>query len=259
MKTTIEQIHGEFDTAQELILEEAKRIISENKVENVDYIQKMKQLGFVNSDVVKKAEKKQKTVVENNEMAELVMYYKREYPFLKFLTEDKLDEICDKYNLIYAPVNRYKKSVPEKNLNEIQSAKRINHMDRVETYYKVTDIKDASYSRIPTSIKKKVCEGVHHEKPDWMYLGRKYGRSGDFMSATITTERIEKDGLFIAAPKSHFNLNGLKSHKKGFFKSITERQIPDPIVFRYVRGGIQVLSKWGDESNDISLQNEILN
>ena len=64
--------------------------------------------------------------------------------------------------------------------------------------------------------------------------------------------------MFITAPKSHFDLKDLKSKGLGFF-DITITEVKDPIVFRYVKGGIQVLSKWGLEASDATLQNEILN
>lgn len=67
--------------------------------------------------------------------------------------------------------------------------------------------------------------------------------------ATIDREIIE---IFIAAPKSHFNLKGLKKQKLGFFNFMRIEPV-DPIVFRYVNGGIQIISKWGDEANDTEL------
>lgn len=65
-------------------------------------------------------------------------------------------------------------------------------------------------------------------------------------------QKIERGGLFIAAPQSHFDTKGLTKKGLGFF-SVFETEIKDPIVFRYVRGGIQVLTKWGLEANDPAL------
>ena len=75
---------------------------------------------------------------------------------------------------------------------------------------------------------------------------------------TDEMEEINRDGLFIAAPKSHFDLKGLKKKGLGFF-NFTVTEVKDPIVFRYVKGGIQVLSKWGLEANDEMLVNPINN
>lgn len=67
---------------------------------------------------------------------------------------------------------------------------------------------------------------------------------------------ISKSGLFIAAPKSDFNLEGLSKKGKGYFNVF---EIKDPIVFRYVRGGIQVITKWGLEADDDALVVDKLN
>jgi hypothetical protein len=72
-------------------------------------------------------------------------------------------------------------------------------------------------------------------------------------------EKLDRTSLFIAAPKSHFNLDGLKKKNKFGFFNFTIFEVKDPIVFRYCRGGVQVLSKWGDETNDKLLLNEKLN
>jgi hypothetical protein len=79
-----------------------------------------------------------------------------------------------------------------------------------------------------------------------------------FIADAIQTT-YDRTGLFIAAPKEHFDLSGLTFDKnKGFYEAKV-RVIKDPIVFRYVKGGIQVLSKWGLEAEDPALQIEILN
>ena len=69
--------------------------------------------------------------------------------------------------------------------------------------------------------------------------------------------RVDRTGLFIAAPKSHFNLDGLKKTSKFSFNLVTIQK--DPIVFRYCRGGIQVITKWGLEAGDESLVNPVIN
>lgn len=76
--------------------------------------------------------------------------------------------------------------------------------------------------------------------------------------STFTYTKIVKSGLFICAPQSHFDLDGLKKNKFGFLKVI-KTEVKDPIVFRYCRGGVQVLSKWGLEADDELLYNEFEN
>jgi hypothetical protein len=59
--------------------------------------------------------------------------------------------------------------------------------------------------------------------------------------------------LFIAADKALFNLKGLEKSKNGFGFFKKHIPNPDPIVFRYVKGGILIISKWGLEANDPEL------
>jgi hypothetical protein len=263
MKTiTVEQIHADFDNAQEVILAEAKQIIENTQVSNMSHVNHLRQTGFINSEVVKKAEGKLSLQVKSKEMAELVMHYKTKYPFLKFLTENKLDEICDKYKLIYAPVGNYKKDVPEKNLIEINQAKPLEESDARPLLWKVT--KMSFFSGVPLRVRRWVLNTEFTENPGndlWFTKKCPIPFDGWFYNSDgYTKEKIDKSGLFIAAPKSHFDLKGLSQKGiKGFFKTTVIKEVPDPIVFRYCKGGIQVLSKWGEEADDPQLTNELLN
>ena len=74
------------------------------------------------------------------------------------------------------------------------------------------------------------------------------------ISDEITTIIYDKEGLYICAPKSHFDLKELtKTGQYSYLKTEKYTVKDDPIVFRYCRGGIQVLSKWGLEANDSKL------
>lgn len=221
MNEVVEQIHIAFDDAQDFLLREAKKYekrTAPSKSE-AEYAEKMTELGFVKSAKVKDIREREEAIQKSRKLSQLVRHYKKTYPFLKFVTVVQLDAICEKYNLIYAPVRNYIKEVPEKNLAEIASAQELKENDKVENHRSVT---------------------------------RRTGY--------IDTETTDQQGLFIAAPESHFDLKGLKKKGKlGFFKVTMKTEPDDPIVFRYVRGGIQVLSKWGEEANDPMLANPIDN
>lgn len=263
----VQEIHSAFDTAQDLLLEQAKEITNANVVSNADHVAKMKELGFVNSNVVKEAEEKHGVIVENRETADLIMYYKQTYPFLKFLTETKLDEICDKYALIHAPVRNYKKDVPDKNLKEILNIQALGREDRAMNTCRV---KKAEYfSEVSGKIKRWISSqefeftrGTPPSDREIMEMCPiRFRGSWLFYSGFPIWDITKKEGNYIAAPKSHFDLKGTtKKGKKGFFKTeIFKPEVKDPIVFRYVRGGIQVLSKWGLEANDPDLANALDN
>lgn len=197
----VKQIHADIDAAQGLLVEEAtKRLSTYTETYDEKYIGEMEKYGFHNAEIVQEYNKRKREKENTERLLKLVEYYREKYPFQKFLTMPQLDAICEKYNLIHAPVRNYLKTVPKKNLDEIAKAKELERHD---------EIKDSRFR-----------------------------------------------GLFIAAPKSHFDLQGLEKHgKRGWLRP----EPKDPIVFRYVNGGIQVLTKWGPEAEDPMLTNPIDN
>jgi hypothetical protein len=293
----IEEIHNEFDTAPDRILKQALEILnleSEKKVELqsnvVEKAIRLKNQGFIKNGLVANLKKTEEEISHkdfiigmNKNMADMVNYYASTYPFLKFLPESELDRICEKYGLIYAPVKHYKMPVPDKNLEEIENAQKLRSQDEIDKMitYRLTDESNTimGLTREEERLVRKEGIPVH---PDVI----KNGKSSTF---SLTTSRynqrsiiekhfgkkisirwewagssefseIDKSGLFIAAPKKHFDLTDLEfDGKKGYFKKTTTIVVKDPIVFRYVKGGIQVLSKWGLEAEDPALQHEILN
>lgn len=258
-KEIIQEIHDSFDNAQDELLKQATYIIEQHKPKSSDKAERLEKLGFVNSETVIKNLANKEVLISSKKDADLVNYYKTSYPFLKFLKEEQLDAICKKYNLIYAPVGRYKKDVPEKNVTEIENAQSILKQDCLPKSIRIMGYKFNS--------DKTRFERFLNDYPNGLISLKKLQEWHPNISTAIFCkynfnitkfQEIDKTGLFIAAPKSHFNLKGLKNKAFGFF-NMTITEVKDPIVFRYVKGGIQVLSKWGLEANDEMLQNEILN
>lgn len=290
----IEEIHNEFDTAPERILQQALSIISEQEGLKVsleseieDKAVRLRNLGFVKNGIVNKLgdieeRNRQKDLIINMEMetARQIKYYARTYPFLKFLPVSELDRICDKYGLVYAPVKHYKMPVPDKNLKEIENAQPLKSTDIqpdivTRTFYDDSYSRGWGYKQV-----KEILGGNRFTDDEIRQLAKKHGISlgwretgKDFFwkvsrkflhedNTCLTREEVEtssRSGLFIAAPKDHFDLTGLTfDKKKGYFQTTIQIK-KDPIVFRYVKGGIQVLSKWGLEADDPALQIEILN
>ncbi len=277
----IQEIHDSFDNAQEELLSQAMAIINNHSLSDTSKADRLEALGFTRSKTVVKNIENKKVLVESKKDADLVNYYKQTYPFLKFLKEEQLDTICEKYGLMYAPVDRYTKDVPDKNVSEIESAQGLKWGDEARNKDTYTFLN--SYNHRKSDFKKVIqflgSETLNEEKMDSIYksLGISKGfRSYSDFIYDITDQlpnvlgvrkslltncihtKVDVSGLFIAAPKSHFDLTGLKQNGKGFFKT-TVKEVKDPIVFRYVKGGIQVLSKWGLEADDEMLQVDILN
>lgn len=264
----VAEIHKEFDTAQERLLAEAQEIINNSGALLSDKAERLEQIGFVNSKTVVRHRQNINALVKNREQAELIEYYKQTYPFQKFLTEDELNRICVKYHLVYAPVANYKKEVPEKNISEIEDVSILKDEDYPKDIEKTKLFLEKwlaggmdflSMGSKWQRILPKTLDGVVSKWEADRILNLKYDTGITFLVKRVGHININRQGLFIAAPRSHFNLKGLKKNNKFSFLNITITEVKDPIVFRYCRGGVQVISKWGLEASDEVLVNEKMN
>ena len=117
MNEIIQEIHSEFSIAEDNLLKEAQTIINKKYTEDKDSIEIMKSLGFSNfkEAVLLSPEKQEKA----RKLQNLVEKYKMLSTY-RFITEEKLVEICKKYTLLHAPIDRYTGSIPYKNRVEIK-------------------------------------------------------------------------------------------------------------------------------------------
>lgn len=266
-ETLVVEIHHEFDAVQDRLLSEAKAVIAKS---SEPLANRLAAAGFVNTPTAKQLP----ALVQSKEQAELIQYYQQNYPFQKFLTEQELDRICKKYNLIYAPVANYIKDVPEKNLSDIENAKPLhdafvkssqiayklscNFRTQENLFKRFTKEfgKDTFTHEEAVAILAKTGRSYFTKDFAFLYSGVFYGEN---LLTTVVETKTELSGLFIAAPKSHFNIKDLKKSGTFGFMNITVREVKDPIVFRYCKGGIQVLTKWGLEAADPLVVNALEN
>lgn len=289
---TVEEIHAEFDSGEQRILDECNKILQELKIPTESKIEKkakiLEELGFINSETVHQAKKfwernkeiEQKIAITFKQ-AETIKYFKQKYPFEKFITMEELDRICNKYNLIHAPVANYIKDIPEKNVLEMKNCKKLDSFDiiPIENHvefelYNWDEVKYRNKYVLPSEIKSEDCRFIttNDLRYSWDIKGeaflhlksKGYNITKELSFAESNITKVDKSGLFIAAPHSHFNLKGLdKKSKFGFFKTEI-LEVKDPVVFEYCREGlVRIISKWGTEDDkaylDPILQNEILN
>lgn len=277
-RPTVEEIHEEIDSAQERLLNNALAILEKHS-STEERAARLNKLGFVLAPEVKQVD----LIKMNRSTAELVEYYRDQYPGLKFLTLEEMTRICNKYDLFMAPVARYTKSVPDKNIAEIESVQPLQERDAMSYRFMLREDpsnRRGNKLRGPKEIVAQLKAGMdvtdilassdfgryYIDTREWsrgvdmvgyyalpilkkMHPGLAY----DYSSIGFNSMMIDQRGLFIAAPKSHFNTEGLAKEGRSFFNS-TGWTAPDPIVYRHCRGGIQVLSKWGEEANDEALQ-----
>jgi hypothetical protein len=233
MKTiTAKQIHAAFDAASDLLLEEAERKRGGREpgaVERIKKAERLKRLGFVDSEEVIAA----KAIIRLQYDRELAPYYRKKYPFLRFITEEQLNRICDKYDLVYSDVTDYTGVIPMKNLEEMENA-RIKPEDYIE---KPEEPKRIKALEIALETEKRTTDN-----PDVKIsiLEESNALKGDYIQA-YAQYLLRKYTLFIVvAPESFF---------KPFRQTGDEFHTKDPIVFRWVRGGLLIITKWGGEAS----------
>lgn len=261
-------------------------------------------LGFVNSEVIQQASfLKQRTLDTKNiiditsKQAQSIRYLKSKYPLEKFITIDELNRICDKYKLIHAPAANYIKDIPEKNVLEMANCKKLEKDDKFKETLYLSDfnklgeilIRELGKENNPSFTLEEMIElneywlgkggnqslsfGIYdlqHKSDMWFtaggqnYLKSKYievfGSYPRFNKSTI----IEKNGIFIAAPNSHFNLEGLEKKSKFGFFNVTVQEVKDPVAFEYCINDIcRIITKWGTDDDqsylDPLLTDETLN
>jgi hypothetical protein len=215
---TVKQIHSEFKKASDLLYRETAEMHTVD-LAKFEKAKRLKALGFTSSS----------ECVEIPGKDELPVYYREKYPFLKFITEEQLESICEKYGLIYAMSWLYIGEIPEKNLREIENAQPLDSGDRFEWSIQLMDAceeeaaKSSGYTDSP-NIHRIACE---------LFRMRVKSRA---------------DNLWVAANKELFDLKRMEN-----IPDTHGSEVKDPIVFRYCRGGILIISKWGDEANDTEL------
>jgi hypothetical protein len=274
MKTaTAKQIHDEIEAASDSLVSSAKAFFVTLEKANIDYVfsryfthtvtertSELLRLGFIALPEVidqnKSAEERKAALAEaekERSRNERILYYRKTYPAYKFLTQEQLEGICEKYNLVYTGVRYYTGDVPDKNLKEIADAT-IRKEDAKRNVIHVW-VKP-KYAEPEGSFLFDVDEPLENDdlfhSVEFLTYQEADRRKFRYPTLIETKSSItDCSGLYIAAPKSKFT--GLERFaidaSVGFLRSKTWRPEPkDPIVFRFVKGGILIISMWGDEA-----------
>lgn len=228
----IAEIHNEFDTVTDKLLAEAKEILS--GIKDVNKGERLKALGFTCSKAAAEAAGEILKRDKNMQIAENIEYFRMYYPNNKFITEEKVAEICKKYRLLLGLAHWYSGDVPEKNLQEIERFKL-----REEDFFVHTIQKFEHDGKKYVGYSKQDIYG----RPNWVSLDTK------------EPEIKEQEKFKICAPISDFNETYIRNYvtvEDGYKLS----PIQDPIVLQPVKGGYLIVSKWGLESEDAELVNE---
>lgn len=258
----VDEIHNEFFTAGDNILDEAKSLLSKLETQDIAKGKRLAALGFGKTREAVAAIETENKLATTKEIAELVMYYKVNYPNNKFITEEQVKAICEKYGLVCGETSAYKGFVPESKLLEIERFK-VKDVDKcigvlygqktgvyefirnvgggdVNGFWKDEIIKgDSATFDNNGAVKKYFSDSV---RANFKYYD------------TLEVRGYRDSGLRICAPLKDMEV---KSNQKVVGYKIQD--IPDPVVLQPVRGGYLIVCAWGDEASDEIVVNQQMN
>lgn len=276
---TVKEIHDEVDGLELEFLSEVNSILNSDALVESKEERKSKlaqELGFVNSSVVSEARKivdDRETLIVKTETAELLKMYKQHYPLDKIITVSMFEEVCDKYGLIIAPVENYIKDIPEKNLLELRNSKSTLNEHYSDDFLVLSSVTfmgghTESYQEyIRSFIGQNIStygakvNKFDNEESNIELLAKSFNgdRGNKWYCYAATFEICTKKGLYVSAPPSHFNTEGLKKVGKHHLKVIGIIE-EDPIVFEYLKGDlIRIKTKWGTPDDQSYLDENIIN
>lgn len=268
----VEAIHNEFFTAGDNILQEATCLLKQLEEKDLAKGKRLAALGFNKTREAVVAIETENKLATTKGIADLVMYYRINYPNNKFITEEQVKQICEKYGLVCGETSMYKGFVPENKLFLIEQFKLKKqdvpyaiitdswHGDEVVGFLKEEDI-ISNYGKrcILGNTHFYVVSGTECRNEDvrnadkYRYLGE--GLSGmyeqeRYLKVTAATQLTMK----ICAPLKDMEIPS--THKVNGYKV---QHIPDPVVLQPVNGGYLIVCAWGDEASDEIVVNQDMN
>lgn len=261
----IAEIHDTFNTAGDKLLANATKILQMEK-SPYEKVERLKIAGFVSSIEVQKWN----TLSVTKKLADLIQYYQAKYPNNKFITEEQVRLICDKYKLVCAPIERYKGFVPEIKLRDIESFK----FDTRDNAVLMIKIIGAWGTGIGVDFGIRRLGGKHiHKKLGLKLIPENHPSlycHGNSLFAireggdNVGGGYVDKIQIFgdrqmqICAPSKDMKLTGL-SKIGAIFSSVSTVTVPDPVVLQPCAGGYLIVTAWGDEASDENVVNQKMN
>lgn len=152
---TVKEIHTAFNEEVIRLLESCNIKIAEDINEELIKKQKrLERLGFDCTSISEKAEEeiKKSNKIEqinkkNKEIVEAIKYFQVKYPMYKFITKESVEKLCEKYGLVYGPVDCFIGNVPDKNIEDMEKF----HIDDEDKAYH-SRFKDLGYTNYQSAI-----------------------------------------------------------------------------------------------------------
>lgn len=269
--TVVEEIHNEFFTAGEKILCEATSLLKELETKDIQKGKRLAAIGFGKTREAVAAVETENKLGLTKQISELVVYYKTKYPNNKFITEEQVKQICEKYGLVCGDTSMYKGFVPESKLKMIESFEIkenyaaaivdswhdnevvgiLNREDIVQSHL-IDMLKNGDSWYVVCGDKIKTDHVKNGER--FRYLGRGLD-SGEYQNQRyLKAVPFKEIKLKICAP-----LKDMEIPRGKEVVGYKIQNIPDPVVLHPVLGGYLIICAWGNEASDELVVNETMN
>lgn len=246
----VREIHEDFFTEVDKLLADAKisRSLETSKQELIEKSKRLQNLGFSGTKEVLEANEEllriKKLEDENKlkiDLIQAIEYFSIKYPQYKFITEESVIKICEKYGLIYGEVSKYKGIVPDKNLKQMEEFQ-IDKLDQC-------CLQTRTFYHFGSKEKKIINYNTYLSRKDHNNSLDRY----EYYDYTICP-------LEIAGPAKDFYTDGMQITN---FKLEEKIQIPDPVVLQPVfykdKKYFLIVTAWGLEAYDENVVNHKMN
>ncbi len=260
----VKEIHNEFFTAGDEILSEATCLLKELEQKDLAKGKRLASLGFNKTREAVVAIETENKLATTKEIAELVVYYQTNYPNNKFITEEQVGKICEKYGLVCGDTTMYKGFVPESKVGEIEKFK-VKDSDKcigILTGSRAGDVWNEYIGYVSSSDiigfwNENITQGGNATFDNTGSVKNSFSENIKIHFGryhTLTVQGLSGIGLKICAPLKDMDIP--LTHKLYEYKI---EHIPDPVVLQPVNGGYLIVCAWGDEASDEIVVNQKMN
>lgn len=247
-KSIVAEIHESFTRAELELVYEAEMILKEATEENKEKADRLTKLGFGSAKPVERLSDKK--MQEAEQLLHLRKRYSRIAPQYKFLTEDKLVEICSKYKIVVGASERYTEDIPEKNQKDILN---FNILD--DSFLEISDDKYRNAVWIP-----KHGSGMHPKNMGTEHL---YNALKHICMTTLSSYSLNFDPNIFRAMITELVLRGEKGKVEGLSYYVDQTRLsakqknellkPMKTTYFYVAADIDSFDTKGTELESVFL------
>lgn len=242
-------LHEEIYTAEQVLLEEAKKILAEPSkydVEKHARLGKLFEMGFTSALEVKEFKIINEEIEFHTQLKNTIEYYQLHYPLYRFITAEAVKAVCEKYGLLLSRIKNYIGEIPEKNQKEIVQFGIVRSDTRYP--YEINNFQDSMYNHDDDLYKIDYINQQTKINPNYI------------------NEKINGRNLLILAP-----IEKLDTRNMEISGHILKNAIKDPIILQAVKSigdfvsttkntdGYLIATSWGEEASDKDVINKINN